>query len=203
MYLSPIVPLLPASHGPSSSQSESSASGICLTTHRHFHSPFLNPFQYESLLGIEVSSLAGIWVHLPTHARLQMSHSCHLEEDSHPVISPKGPQPSDDLASVACCVNPHNIHGSKEPQHPILNGGKVVTLGLLLWITHLQIYQSQLHVLLPIAGAIQQLPSTLSMTLSSSLWVAIVLCDFPCGDMSKHIFITERVLMTEQRKDST
>lgn len=64
----------------------------------------------------------------------------------------------------------------------------------------LQIYEIQPHVLPPKAGAIQQLPSTLSMALSSSLWVAIVLCDFPRGDMNQHIFITERAL-TGQSKE--
>lgn len=81
--------------------------------------------------------------------------------------------------------------------------GKAAILGLSLRPPHLQLYQTRLRVLPPIAGAIRQLPSTLSMALSGSPWVATVVCDFPCRDTSKHIFITERVLMTDQRKDST
>jgi hypothetical protein len=79
---------------------------------------------------------------------------------------------------------------SKEPHY--MEESSCTALGLSLRMPHPQIYQTQLHVLMPVARSIQQRLSVLSMALSSRCWVPIVLCDFPCGDMNKHIFITEK-----------
>lgn len=135
MCLSPRV--VPPPQGRTFSQSEISASVICHPPmlpqpFSEPFQPFSEPFQHELLSGTKgiFSSSAVIWMHLQTHVRLKMSHFVpphpSPEEDSYLVYSSKGTQPSDDLASVGCVVDPkqrpHNIHNSKEPHHPILHG---------------------------------------------------------------------------------
>lgn len=168
--------------------------------------PSSEPHQNGLLSGIEgiFSRLAVTWAHLPTHTRLMMNHLGPPGGGQPPLWFPSralSPQMTSYQLHALPIQSRDNTTSTTARSHsiPDYTGERQPYWDFPCGSPNFRYTRTRLRVL---TAAIRQLPSALSMALSSSPWVATVVCDFPCGDMNKHIFITERVLMTDRRKDS-